>query len=71
MTGFSARAPRTRTSDQREYETFDRQGFKAHANNALLWLRVSAVSCESYSTAEWMHVGLYSIYDGVPELQQI
>ncbi len=25
---------------------------KAHANNVLLWLRISAVSCESKATAE-------------------
>ncbi len=42
---------------------------KAHANNVLLWLQISAVSYESNSTAEltlmWMYVALYSkLYDG-------
>ncbi len=44
---------------------FNRQGFKAHANNVLLWLWISEVSHESNSTAElklmWMYFALYSI----------
>ncbi len=40
---------------------FNRQDFKAHANNVLLWLRISAVSRKCNSTAEIMYVALYSI----------
>ncbi len=53
-----------RMSDHRVNETFNRQGFKADANNILLWLWISAVSRESNSTTEltlmWMYVALYS-----------
>ncbi len=41
-----------RTSDQDANETFDQQGFKAHANNVLLRSLISTVSRESNSTAE-------------------
>ncbi len=45
-----------------------------HANYVILWLQISAVFCESNSTAEltlmWMYVALY-IEAEVPELQLI
>ncbi len=39
-------------SEQHTDVMFNRQGFKAHANNVLLWLRINAVSRECNSTAE-------------------
>ncbi len=53
-------------------ENLNQQGFKTHANYVLLWLRISAVSRESNSTAVltlmWMYVALY-IEAEAPELQ--
>ncbi len=63
------RAQKKRASDQRVNKTFDRQGFKTQANNVLLWLRVSAVSRESNSTAE-LTLCIYMYIDtAAPELQ--
>ncbi len=55
-------AQKKRTSDQRANETFTRQGL--YANNVLL--RISAVSCQSNSTAV-CHVVHY-IEMAAPEL---
>ncbi len=42
-------AQKKRTSDQRANETFNRQGL--YTNNVLLRSRISAMSCQSNSTA--------------------
>ncbi len=74
---FSARASSVRahkkpTSDQHPNEKLNQQGFETHVNYVFLWLWISAVSRESYSTAEltlmWMYVVLY-IEAAAPELQ--
>ncbi len=52
MHASGVRAEKKRTSEQYTIETFNQQGFKAHAKNVLLWLRISAVSCESNSILE-------------------
>ncbi len=39
-------------SEQHMIVMFNRQDFKAHANNVLLWLWINAVSRECNSTAE-------------------
>ncbi len=61
------RAHKKRTSEQRVSKTFNVKALK-HVNNVLLWLRISAVSRENYSTAEltvmWMYVALNSWYGG-------
>ncbi len=46
------RAQKKRTSEHRVNEMFNRQDFKADANNVLLWLRIGAVFRECNSTAE-------------------
>ncbi len=68
------RAQKNHTSDQRANEKLNWQGFKTHVNDVPLWLRISAVSRESNSTAEltlmWMHVVLY-IETEEPELYAV
>ncbi len=58
------RTQRKHTSEQHVNETFNGKALK-HANNVLLWLRISVVSRESNSTAEltlmWMYVVLCSL----------
>ncbi len=67
-----ARAQTKRTSDQRVNEKLNRQGFKTHANNVLLWLWISAVFRECNSTAELTLNGcgvVQYIQTAAPELQ--
>ncbi len=58
-------AQKKRTSDQRANETYNRQGL--YANNVLLRLRISAVSCQNNSTTV-CRVAHY-IETEAPELQ--
>ncbi len=46
------RAQKRHMSEQHVNEVLNRQGFKAPANNVLLWLLVNTVSCEWNSTTE-------------------
>ncbi len=58
----------------RSNEMLNRQGFKTHATYVILWLRISAMFCESNFTAEltlmWMYVALYIVAEA-PERQLI
>jgi len=74
---FSARASgvraqkKKRRSDQRANEKLNRQGFKTDTNYVLLWLRISAVSCDSNYTAELTDVNVCGAEAEPPELYLI
>ncbi len=49
---YGLKKKKKNTSDQCANEKLNWQGFKSHTNYVLLWLRISAMSHESNSTAE-------------------
>ncbi len=64
MHASGVRTQRKRTSEQHVNETFNGNALK-HANNVLLWLRISAVSRESNSTAVLTLMCMYVVSCGL------